>query len=140
MINDSIISFSGVKSSLKVGGSYKTYTANFYKNGEFVESKPHWTLSYFKNDFEICKVYFIYSGDDLVVDGDVSVSKDRKITFGEDVFGIQYSYNASKPYELKIKCLSILNMLGGKLVIKAESSPTGMDNLTTSIEVEVEGL
>ena len=134
-----IISFSGVKPNLKCGGSYKTYTANFYNNGQLVGYTPYWSISYYKNDLEVCTVHFDYSGDKLVVNGSFDVSKDNKITFGEDLFGIQYSYNAEKSSEIKIRCLSILNMVGGKLVIKAEAA-SGQSNLSASIEVEVEGL
>lgn len=138
--NNSIISFSGVKPNLKCGGSYKTFTANFYNNGNLVEYTPYWSISYVKDNMEICLVNFDYSGDDLVVNGEFDVSQDRKITFGEDLFGIQYSYNEEKPSEIKIRCLSILNMIGGKLIIKAETAHTERGNLSASIEAEVDGL
>ena len=137
--DSSIISFSGVKPNLKCGGSYKTYTANFYQNGQLVGYTPYWSISYIKNDIEICTVRFNYSGNDLVVGGGFDVSDDRKVTFGDDVFGIQYSYNAEKPSEIKIRCLSILNMVGGKLVVKADAS-SEKGNLSASIEAEVDGL
>lgn len=135
----SVISFSGVKPSLKCGGSYKTYTANFYENDQLVAYTPYWSISYCKDGQEICSMRFDYSGDELVVNGGFDVSKDHKVTFGEDLFGIQYAYNAEKPSEIKIRCLSILNMVGGKLIIKAEAS-SGQGNLYASIEAEVDGL
>ena len=137
--DNSIISFSGVKSSLKCGGSYKTYTANFYNDGQLVGYTPYWSAKYYKDGAEICEVRFDYSGDNLVVNGGFDVSKDNKVTYGEDLFGIQYSYNAERPSEIKIRCLSILNMVGGKIIIKAET-PSGQGTLSASIEVEVEGL
>jgi len=140
LVDRSIISFSGVKPHLKCGGSYKTYTANFYDNDKLVEYTPYWSVTYFKDDIEICTIKFNYSGDDLIVNGDFEVSQDRKVIFGKDVFGIQYSYNAEKSSEIKIRCLSILNMIGGKLVIKAETARSGQSNLSASIDVEVDGL
>ena len=137
--NSNFISFSGVKSSLKCGGSYKTYTANFYNNGRLVGYTPYWSISYFKDDAEVCTIRFDYSGDDLIVNGEFDVTKDRKVTFGEDLFGIQYAYSAEKPSEIKIRSLSILNMVGGKLVIKAEAF-SEQETLSASIEVEVDGL
>ena len=137
---DNIISFSGVKPSLKCGGSYKTYTANFYDNGQMVAYTPYWSVSYIKDGIEVCMMRFDYNGDELVVSGDFNVSKDHKVTFGENLFGIQYSYNAEKPSEIKIRCLSILGMIGGKLIIRAERDSTGQGNLAASIEAEVEGL
>ena len=137
--NVNIISYSGVKPNLKCGGSYKTYTANFYNNGQIVGYTPYWSVSYFKDDMEVCTMRFDYNGDDLVVNNGFDVSKDRKVTFGEDLFGIQYAYSPEKPSELKLRCLSMLSMIGGKLIIKADAS-SGSDNLTASIEVEVEGL
>ena len=136
LANSSMISFSGVKPSLKCGGSYKTYTANFYNNGQIVAYTPYWSISYLQTGQEVCAMRFDYNGDDLIVNG---VSQDRKVTFGDNMFGIQYSYNAEKPSELKIRCLSNLNMVGGHLVIKAEAS-SGQNNLSASIDVEVEGL
>lgn len=140
--DNSIISFSGVKPNLKCGGSYKTYTANFYQNEEFVEYKPYWKISYFVENAPICEIKFIYDGNDLVADnisGAFIVSSDRKINYqqdGTDVFGIQYSYDALKPSNLKLRCLSNLNMIGNKLLITADNGST----LSASIEVEVEGL
>ena len=140
--DNSIISFSGVKPHLKCGGSYKTYTANFYQNEEFVEYKPYWKISYFVKNMPICEIKFIYDGNDLVADntlGTFIISSDRKITYqqdGADVFGIQYSYDALKPSNLKLRCLSNLNMIGNKLLITADNGST----LSASIEVEVEGL
>lgn len=139
MTDDSVISFSGVKPNLKCGGSYKTFTADFYNNGQHVSYTPYWSVSYVKGGMEVCLVRFEYSGDDLVVNGAFDVTKDRKVTFGEDLFGIQYAYSAEKPSELKIRCLSILNMVGGKLIIKADAF-SGKDNLSASIEAEVDGL
>ena len=140
VVHNSIISFSGVKPNLKCGGSYKTFTANFYNNGKLTEYTPYWSVSYVKDGVEVCAVRFDYSKDDLVVNGNFNVSSDRKVVFGEDIFGIQYAYNAEKPSELKIRCLSILNMVGGKLVIRADRTPSGQDNLSASIEAEVDGL
>lgn len=137
--DNNIITFSGIKPNLKCGGSYKTYTANFYNNNQLVGYTPYWSVTYVKDGTEVCVVKFDYSGDDLVVNGEFEISQDRKIVFGKDLFGIQYSYNVEKPSEIKIRCLSILNMIGGKLIIKAEAS-SGQGNLSASIEVEVDGL
>lgn len=136
--DSNIISFSGVKPNLKCGGSYKTYTANFYNNGQPVSYTPYWRIVYFKDGTEVCAVDFTYSGNDLVVNGAFDVSQDRKVTFGDD-FGIQYVYNAERPSEIKIRCLSILNMIGGKFVITANAS-SRQGALSASIEVEVDSL
>jgi hypothetical protein len=142
MNNNTIISFTGVKPNLKCGGSYKTYTANFYSNDKLIEKQPYWHVSYYINDESVCVVDFIYDGTTIVPDnsnGAFVVSKNGKITYkqnGSEVFGIQYSYNATHPSEIKLKCLSILGMIGNKIVIAADDGATS----TTSIEVEVEGL
>ena len=144
--NDSIISFTGVKPSIKCGGSYKTYTSNFYENGSFVVYKPYWDISYVVEGNRICSVKFIYNGDELVPDnsgGEFIVSNDRKITYKKDdieLFGIQYSYSADKPSNLKIRCLSNIGMIGNKIIITANNGLTGISALSASIEVEVEGL
>lgn len=142
MNNYSIISFTGVKPSLKCGGSYKTYTANFYSNDKLVEKQPYWHVNYYANEQPICTVDFVYDGTTIVPDnstGDLVVSKNGKITYkqdGSEVFGIQYSYDVANPSNIKLKCLSILNMIGNKIVITADDGATS----TASIEVEVEGL
>lgn len=141
-VDESMISFTGVKPNLKVGGSYKTYTANFYKNGEFVEKIPYWTISYIVNDVEMCVFDFIYDENTIVPEvnsADFIVSKDRKIIYmqGKDeIFSIQYSYSSDSPNNLKLRCLSNLNMVGNKLIISA----TDGGLFTATIEVEVDGL
>ena len=132
-----------MKPNLKCGGSYKAYTANFYQNEQFVDDKPYWNISYFVNDQFVCEVNFIYDGDNLIPDNSESkfvVSSDRKITYKQDgveVFGIQYSYDALKPSNLKLRSLFILSMIGNKILITADNEPK---SLSASIEVEVEGL
>lgn len=132
-----------MKPNLKCGGSYKAYTANFYQNEQFVDDKPYWNISYFVNDQFACEVNFIYDGDNLIPDnseGKFVVSSDRKITYKQDgveVFGIQYSYDALKPSNLKLRSLFILSMIGNKILITADNEPK---SLSASIEVEVEGL
>ena len=146
LADNSIISFTGVKPNLKCGGSYKTYTANFYQNEEFVEHKPYWNVSYYIDKKPVCGFNFIYSGDNIIPDnysGEFVISSDRKITFkqdGADIFGIQYSYSADSPSNLKIRCLSNLSMIGNKIIIAANNGQSGTNALSASIEVEVEGL
>lgn len=135
-VDESIISFSGVKPHLKCGGSYKTYTASFYKGGKLIEVQPYWSISYIVGNEEVCKINFTYDTNTLVPSGtNIIVSKDRKITCG-DGFSIQYSYSADMPYNLKIRCLSNLSMIGNKLVIAASNNV----DLNASIEVGVDGL
>lgn len=144
--DNSIISFSGVKPNLKCGGSYKTYTANFYQDGQLLNVKPYWEIHYLVANSETCVINFTYDGDNLVpnhLDGEFVLSSDRKIVYkqnGTELFGIQYSYNADNPSDLKIRCLSILSMVKNKMLIQAVNAPAGMETLTASIEVEVDGL
>ena len=146
LADNSVISFTGVKPNLKCGGSYKTYTINFYQNEEFVEYKPYWNISYFVNESQVCDFNFIYDGNNIIPDnyGDkFTISSDRKIVYkqdGLDVFGIQYSYSADSPNNLKLRCLSNLSMIGNKIIIKANNGQSGANSLSASIEVEVEGL
>lgn len=141
--DNSIISFSGVKPNLKCGGSYKTYTANFYQNEEFVEYQPYWKIVYAVANKPVCEINFIYDGESLVPDNtseNFIISSDRKILYkldGKDVFGIQYSYDASTPNNLKLRSLSILDMIGNKLIITADNAS---GTLSASIEAEVDGL
>lgn len=141
--DNSIISFSGVKPNLKCGGSYKVYTANFYKNEEIVDDRPYWRMTYYINDNQVCELNFIYDGNTLIPDnsaGNFIISSDRKITYklnDEEVFGVQYAYDETKPSNLKLRCLSILKMIGGKLIIAADNAS---NTLSASIEVEVDGL
>ena len=144
--DDSIISFSGVKPNLKCGGSYKTYTANFYSGSKFIDRQPYWKVSYFIDGSQACTINFIYDGNNLVPDnslGEFVVSADRKIVYqqnGTEVFGIQYSYTADKPNDLKLRCLSVLGMIGNKILIEAKSVSEESGAFSASIEAEVEGL
>ena len=67
-VETSVISYTGVAPVMKTGGSYKTFTANLYENGEFVSRKPYWHIEYYNNDTLICSVGFIYVNDELVCD------------------------------------------------------------------------
>lgn len=133
-----LITFSGVKPSVKVGGSYKTFTASLNIIG-----KPYWNIDYVSNGETICTLKFMYSGNELICNDmyDIfEIDKSNKISYSQDgqkIFGIQFKYNKDKPYEFKIKCQSILNMIGNKLIIKAGDSSF---ETSASLEVEVEAL
>lgn len=133
-----VITYSGMKPSLKIGGSYKTFTANINTLG-----KTYWSIDYISNGTTVCTVNLKYSGNKLICDNTQSIyeiADDTKISYcpnGQKLFGIQFKYNKEKPTELKIKCQSVLSMIGGKLVIKAGDS---LYNTFASVEMEVESL
>lgn len=137
MEDNSTITFSGVKPNLKVGGSYKTFTANLNILG-----KPYWRIHYLLDDAVVCTVNFKYHGDELVCNntsGELEVDK-TKVSYikdGAKIFGIQFKYNPEHPLELKVKCQSILDMLKGKIVIQAGDSQFAT---SASLNVEVESL
>ena len=120
--DENLITFSGVKPSLKVGGSYKTFTANLNILG-----KPYWRVHYLLNDAVVCTVNFKYHGNELVCNntlGELEVDK-NKISYsqnGSKIFGIQFKYNHEHPMEFKLKCQSILDMLNGTIVVQAGDS------------------
>lgn len=132
------ITYSGVNPSIKIGGSYKTFTADLDILG-----LPYWTIDYMIDGEKICTVNFKYEGDMLVCDNrfeDFEVIESNKISYYRDnkqIFGIQFKHNPEKPFELKIKCQSIIDMLGGKLILKAGDSSFAV---SASLEVEVESL
>lgn len=135
-IDESVISFSGVKPSLKVGGSYKTFTVNFVKNGQTVQTRPHWSIDYIADGKKVCSINFTNSGNSIIPHGaGIEVSNDRKITYGDN-FGLQYTYSADAPDCLKIRCLSNVNMIDNKLIITARDNST----LSATLEVEVASL
>ena len=140
--DNSFISFTGVKPNLKCGGSYKTYTANFYQNDKLIDNQPNWHINYYAGGESICSINFVYDGNTIVPDNYENifvVNKDRKIIYKQDgveLFGVQYSYNAENPSDIKLKCLSILGMIGNKIVITADDGASSK----ASIEVEVDGL
>lgn len=143
-IDESVISYTGVAPVMKTGGSYKTFTANIYKDGKPSSDKPYWSLEYIKNDATICRVEFMYVNDELICDNsnnDFIVDKNKIVYMDEDekLFGVQYLYDSTKPMNLKLKCLQIMNMLGGIITIKASSSLVD-DTQSAILTVEVEGL
>ena len=144
-VETSVISYTGVAPSMKAGGSYKTFTANLYKNGEFVTNRPYWHIEYYNNDSLVCVVGFIYINDQLVCDnsnGEFVVDKNKIIykENNEQLFGIQYDYNIEKPMDLKLKCLQIVNMIGGSIIISVDDDPTEIQTPSATLAVEVEGL
>ena len=145
-VSQSIITYTGVKPSLKIGGNYKTFTANIYKNGAFVLNRPYWTIEYFVDDSSIFKLNFIYADNELVCDnasGIFDIIDKNTIVYNknqEQIFGIKYIYDYEKPMELKLKCLPILNMIGGRMVLSVDDDITEIDTVSASLEVEVESL
>lgn len=138
-IKSSVISYTGLSPVMKIGGSFKTFIANFYEDGELVIKKPYWKIDYYNNDNLICTLQFIYVNDQLVFDNsdnDFEVDGNKIIYSenGNQLFGIQFKYNDAVPMELQIKCLSILNMIGGNVVLYID------DEQTTSLKVEVDSL
>lgn len=143
-LDESVISYTGVAPIMKTGGSYKTFTANLYANGELISSKPYWSIEYYQNDSLICSVEFMYVNGELVCNNsdDEFIIDKNKIIYANDkekLFGIQYLYEEEKPNNLRIKCLQIMNMLGGILAIKASSNLVD-DSSSATLYVEVEGL
>ena len=132
------ITYSGIKPSLKIGGSYKTFTADLN-----ITSNLYWRIHYINNNTTICTINFKYNGNELICDNtsnNLEVVDKTKIYYSQDgqkIFGMQYKYDTTKPLELKVKCQSILNMIGGKLVIEAGNYRF---NIYASVEMEVESL
>lgn len=141
-IDESIISYTGVKPAMKAGGSFKKFTARFLNHGEFVESKPYWKIEYRNSDALICTVRFIYADGQLVCNNsDEILTVDKnKITYvenNEPIFGIKYLYDPENPMDIQLKCLPILNMIGGSVVLNVADE----ESITSaSLTVEVEGL
>ena len=140
VVSKSVISYTGVKPCVKVGGSLKTFTANIYTNGEFSENRPYWRLEYSNHGEDICIVNFIYVNDKLICDNsenDFVIDKNQIVYLDEhdnQIFGIQFEADQK---DLGIKCLPILNMIGGEIVISASED---LINYPASLTVEVEGL
>ena len=42
--------------------------------------------------------------------------------------------------DLKLKCLQILNMIGGSIIISVDDDPTEIQTPSATLTVEVEGL
>ena len=93
----------------------------------------------------ICSVGFIYVNDELVCDNSNSefIINKNKIIYEKDneqLFGIQYVYDTEKQMDLKFKCLQILNMMGGSIVISVYDDPTKIQTPAATLTVEVESL
>ena len=89
---------------------------------------------------------FIYADNELVCDnasGIFDIIDKNTIVYNknqEQIFGIKYIYDYEKPMELKLKCLPILNMIGGRMVLSVDDDITEIDTVSASLEVEVESL
>lgn len=130
---------------MKVGGSFKTFVAKLYKNGSFVLDKPYWRIEYYNNDILVCTVKFIYVNDQLVCDnsdGDFIIDGNKIICErdSEQLFGIKYIYDYGNPMDLKLKCLPIINMIGGRMVLSVDDDSTEVLTHPATLTVEVEGL
>jgi len=151
-VDKSIITYSGLSPVIKAGGGFKTFTANLYKDNQFVRNKPYWTIKYYQPDGTqdgklICTLKFKYDEDNLVYDTNLGfvLDRDKKTAIysenGQQLFGIQFKHDASSEHynELQIKCLPILNMIGGYMVLSVDDD-ADISTLPASLIVGVEGL
>lgn len=143
--DSSMIYYSGVRPVMKIGGSYKTFTAGLVKYGNVVQNRPYWKIEYYNSDDLVCTIKFTYVNDELVCDNEDNdfVVTDNKISYFDgknQLLGLQYMYDMDKPMELKLKCMPVLNMIGGELVLTVDDDPSEWVTAPASIRVGVEGL
>ncbi|MCQ2076015.1 MAG: hypothetical protein MJZ20_03130 [Bacteroidaceae bacterium] len=134
------ITHSGLKSSLKIGGNFKTYTATFLGYEEPENIRPLWNIEYYYDNTSIF-LPFDFDGDQLIVDGDDSFIHDGDmfsyVVDGETVFAVEAKYDPTRKNQLQVRCPRIVSMVGNICKIRAlYINPT--THLTTTLEIEVE--
>ena len=137
------ISFTGIKQSIKVGGSYKTLTANSYSGDGSSSSVPKWSIYCKNNNNTICILNLEYNNGNLVPNNNrfnFNISKNKVEYYfnGDLLFGIKYLFDPTCPNQLKVKCLPVANMVGNKIIVVVDDDQSENANGTASIELEVD--
>lgn len=108
------ITHSGLTPTIQIGGSFKSFS---YENGTDQPERPMWTISYLDGENKICSFDMYrtnlqmgvhHLSDGLVANGNIlSYSVD-----GEKVFELEYSYDAEKPEQIRLRVPYIMAMIG----------------------------
>lgn len=138
------ILYNGKDSTLRVGGSSKVFTAEFWDtfNLVYTADKPIWKLSFMDGDMLLCSINLHYHNDnwdiklsddcpanvvlsDLSFKDDVSTPSDVyacDITCsinGKEIFKINVAPAEDNLDALKLRCLQLYSMVGKKIVVSA---------------------
>lgn len=139
------ITYNGTDATIRVGGSAKTFKAEFWDNTQliYVSEMSDWKIAVYDADVILCSIELrpqLISGWSVAMAEDcpdgvgISVEEDdiRCFVDGKDVFSVQIS--STDDYSLKLRCLQNYNMVGKKLQISA-SSESGQETGITNVEV-----
>lgn len=138
------ILYNGKDSTLRVGGSSKVFTAEFWDkfNLVYVADKPIWKLSFMDDNVLLCSINLHYHNDDWEIEpsddcpsnvvlsdlsfkDDVSTPSDVDAcdvtcsVSGEDIFKINVAPAEDDWNALKLRCLQLYSMVGKKIIISA---------------------
>lgn len=130
------ITYNGKDSTLRVGGSAKTFTAEYWDE-EFIPYNAFWTISLVDGDNTLCSINAHYDGiwnisaasSDFDIDstnGDVRCFIDNK-----DIFKIKLTISGNS---MKLSCGQLYNMVGKKIILAAKDE-NGENAAEISVEV-----
>lgn len=138
------ILYNGKDSTLRVGGSSKVFTAEFWDkfNLVYVADKPIWKLSFMDDNVLLCSINLHYHNDDWEIEpsadcpsnvilSDLSFKDDISTPSyvdacdvtcsvnGEDIFKINVAPAEDDWNALKLRCLQLYSMVGKKIIVSA---------------------
>lgn len=138
------ILYNGKDSTLRVGGSSKVFTVEFWDkfNLVYVADKPIWKLSFMDDNVLLCSINLHYHNDDWEIEpsddcpsnvmlsdlsfrDDVSTPSDVDAcdvtcsVNGEEIFKINVAPAEDNWNALKLRCLQLYSMVGKKIVVSA---------------------
>lgn len=138
------ITYNGKDATLRVGGSSKVFTAEFWDafNLVYVADKPIWKLSFMNDSQLLCSINLHYHNDDWEIEpsddcpsnvmlsdlsfrDDVSTPSDVDAcdvtcsVDGEEIFKINVAPAEDNWNALKLRCLQLYSMVGKKIVVSA---------------------
>lgn len=127
----SIITYSGLKPQLKVGGSYKKFTINFYDNEDETDSSPIDFSTIPEGEWKIERTY---------TDKD-NIPHTSDLTNDDTLFTILTSASSTdlSDNQIKIKFLGDGKYIGSMLDISYTTTVDGI-KVSANVEVEIIGL
>lgn len=142
IVGNGRLAHSGLKPNLKIGGNYKTYTAEFLSVDPESQTPPAWEIEYHYNNTSLVlrleadeNGQLVCSDNSFIRDGNLfQYAAGGVVVFAIEVCNDNLQYN-----QLQLRCPYLYSMVGNTCDIRATTtSIDGVTPLVLEIEVEVE--
>lgn len=124
------ITYNGKDASLRVGGSAKTFTAEYWNSDSFASYDPFWIITLVDEEVELCSVNAHFNGTSWDISPDKSgfeiattqngkICEVRCFVENKDIFKVKLESSGDS---LKLSCAQLYNMVGKQMVLSAKDA------------------